>query len=136
MSTRRQLLRYGIVGLSSNALGYLLYLGLTALGLGPKLAMSLLYLVGVLQTFVFNRRWTFGHGGGHGPAFGRYLAAYGLGYLLNLAVLYLLVDRWGQPHAIVQAVMIFVLAGLLFVLQKFWVFRVPASTHRDTETSG
>ena len=33
--TLRQLLRYGIVGLAANALGYLLYLALTAMGLAP-----------------------------------------------------------------------------------------------------
>ena len=66
-----QFSRYAIVGLASNAIGYVLYIGLTRLGLGPKLAMSLLYGIGILQTFLFNKRWTFGHRGAHGSVFAR-----------------------------------------------------------------
>lgn len=120
--TLRQLLRYGIVGLAANALGYLLYLALTAMGLAPVLAMSLLYAVGVLQTFVFNKRWTFEHGGRGGPAFRRYVLLYLVGYGLNLALMRLLVGGLGWPH---QAVMLGLVLGMplfFFVGQKFWVF--------------
>ena len=117
-----QLTRYGVVGLLSNAVGYLLYLALTAAGMGPKLAMTLLYALGVVQTFFFNKRWSFRHGGTHGPAFVRYCASYALGYGLNLAALWVLVDRLGHPHQIVQGLMILALAVMLFLLQKFWVF--------------
>lgn len=120
---QRQLLRYGLVGLASNALCYLVYLGLTHAGLSPKISMSLLYALGVLQTFLFNKRWTFEHDGAGRAVFYRYCAAYGLGYLFNLAMLYLLVDRLAYPHQVVQGLMILVLAAMLFLAQKFWVFR-------------
>jgi putative flippase GtrA len=122
MPVSRQLLRYGAVGLASNLLCYLAYLGLTRLGTDPKLAMSLLYVLGVLQTFVFNRRWTFEYSGEGRRVFYRYCAAYGAGYLTNLAVLYLLVDRLGYPHQAIQGAMILLLAAMLFLAQKFWVF--------------
>lgn len=120
--TLAQFTRYAIVGLASNLIGYVLYLVLTRLGLGPKLAMSLLYGMGVLQTFLFNKRWTFEHRGAHRVVFFRYCAAYGFGYLINLAVLLVLVDRHGYPHEAVQGVMILSLAVMLFLLQKYWVF--------------
>lgn len=122
-TTIGQLIRYGIVGVASNAVGYLLYLGITAAGMEHKLAMTLLYAMGVAQTFIFNKRWSFGHGGAHGPAFLRYCLAYSIGYLLNLAALFVLVDKLGYPHQIVQGAMILTLAVMLFLLQKFWVFR-------------
>jgi putative flippase GtrA len=59
-------------------------------------------------------------------ALGRYVTAYALGYLLNLAALFVLVDRLNFPHQIVQGVMILVVACFLFVLQRQWVF--PART--------
>ena len=120
--TLGQFVRYAIVGLASNAIGYVLYLALTRLGFGPKLAMSLLYGIGVLQTFLFNKRWTFGHRGAHRVVFFRYCVAYGLGYLINFAVLLVLVDQRGYPHEVVQGVMILSLAVMLFLLQKYWVF--------------
>ena len=117
-----QFSRYAIVGLASNAIGYVLYIALTRLGLGPKLAMSLLYGIGVLQTFLFNKRWTFGHRGAHGSVFARYCFVYGLGYAVNLLALILLVDQAGLQHQWVQGVMILVVAVVLFTAQRYWVF--------------
>lgn len=121
-----QLSRYALVGLVSNIVGYLLYLLLTYAGMGHKTAMTLLYAVGVLQTFYFNRGWSFGHDGEISVAFVRYVSAYAIGYLFNLAMLMLLVDQWGWPHQWMQGVMIFVLACMLFLLQRYWVFRAQA----------
>ena len=120
--TLTQLVRYGIVGLASNAFGYLLYLGLTYLGMGPKLAMSLLYCVGLLQTFAFNKKWSFRFDGAATPALLRYATAYALGYIVNLSALMLLVDQMGLPHQWVQGAMILVVAVMLFLAQRYWVF--------------
>jgi len=122
MKIHIQLTRYAVVGLASNALGYLLYLFITTLGMGHKTAMTLLYIVGVLQTFFFNKRWSFNHNGATHTALIRYIIAYAFGYVLNLVTLVVLVDHWGLPHQWVQGVMIFVLAGMLFLLQRYWVF--------------
>lgn len=126
-STVRQVLRFGLVGLATNAVGFAIYLGLTQLGVPPMLAMSVVYGAGVLQGFWANRRWTFRFQGAGWPALARYCAAYAIGYLINLGSLYVLVERLGHPHAFVQAAMVFVVAALLFVLQRYWVFRaIPA----------
>ncbi|MBN1611275.1 MAG: GtrA family protein [Polyangiaceae bacterium] len=106
----------------SNLVLYLLYLAVTFVGVGHKSAMTGLYLLGVLQTFVFNRNWSFRHAGRVDSALVRYVVAYAAGYLLNLATLVLLVDRAGLPHRAVQGVMICVLAVLLFLAQRYWVF--------------
>jgi putative flippase GtrA len=125
-TVQRQLIRYAIVGVASNALCYLIYLALTWMGMGPKLAMTLLYAVGVMQTFIFNKQWTFEHDGGHRTVFFRYCVAYALGYALNISALYVLVDRLGYPHQLIQGGMILALAVMLFSIQKFWVFAPDA----------
>ncbi|MFS0758104.1 GtrA family protein [Noviherbaspirillum sp. 1P10PC] len=117
-----QAMRFAVVGIASNALGFCWYLLLTWLGMGPKTAMSLLYLIGTLQTFVFNKRWSFQYHGTDKMVLVRYLATYGFGYALNLVMLIILVDYANLPHLIVQATMIVAVAGLTFILQKFWVF--------------
>lgn len=130
-----QMVRFGIVGLVSNAVLYLAYLALTALGMGPKLAMTLLYAVGVAQTFLFNKRWSFRHGGAYGPAFVRYCIAYAVGYAINLGALALLVDAMGYPHQAVQGVLILLLAAFFFLLQKFWIFPADDALHPQPRTS-
>ena len=59
MGVHHQLIRYAVVGITSNAIIYLFYLLATWLGLGPKTAMTGLYVVGVMQTFIFNKKWSF-----------------------------------------------------------------------------
>jgi putative flippase GtrA len=108
-------------------IGYLLYLLITGLGAGHKITMSGLYAVGVLQTFAFNRNWSFRHRGHLRSAAVRYVLAYAAGYVLNLLVLLVLVDHWGLPHEIVQGGMIVFLAVFLFLLQRYWVFSSTAA---------
>ena len=62
-----------------------------------------------------------------------YLAVYIAGYLVNLSALVLFVDVIGFAHEVVQAVMVFVVAALTFLLQKYWVFRASGQpTERRT----
>ena len=123
MKIHVQFARYAVVGLASNAIGYLLYLLITRLGVGHKTAMTGLYALGVLQTFVFNRSWSFRHRGRVAAAAIRYALAYAAGYVINLVALLVLVDRWHLPHELVQGGAIVFLAVLLFLLQRYWVFR-------------
>lgn len=128
-----QAVRFAVVGLASNGVGYCLYLFLTWSGMGPKLAMSLLFCLGTLQTFVFNKRWSFKYRGRDRMVMLRYLCAYGIGYLVNLAALLVLVDHLHYRHATVQGVMILGVAALMFLLQKFWVFAPVRSSITPSE---
>lgn len=116
------MVRYALTGLAANALLYLAYLGLVWQGLGHKAAMTVTYGTSVLCTFVFNRRWTFDHGGTVPAALLRYVATYAIGYVFNFAALWWLVDMMGLPHAWVMGVLIVLSAGLIFLAQKYWVF--------------
>ena len=115
-----QVIWFGVVGFASNLVLSSAYLRLTNIGLRHKFAMSILYVVGVLQTFVFNKKWTFRHYGHQMVTFMRYVILYVVGYLINLIVM---VDQLGYSHERVQGVTVLVLAVLLFVLQKAWIFR-------------
>ena len=117
-----QLFRYAVVGQLSNILLYGAYLSLTWLGVEPKIAMTLVYAVGVVQTFFFNKHWSFSHRGTYGPAFTRYCIAYALGYAMNFLAFLWMVDRLKYPHQLVQAGMIIVVAATLFIVQRYWVF--------------
>ena len=117
-----QFIRFGITGVLSNGILYLGYLGLTFSGIEPKIAMTLLFAVGIIQTFLINKKWTFKDGKNINGRFYRYLVVYGLMYGLNLLALVVFVDQLGLPHWIVQGVMVGICGVLLFFLQKFWVF--------------
>ena len=123
MEIHWQFFRYAIVGLTSNVVLYIGYLLLTWAEMGHKTAMTLLYTVGVLMSFVFNKRWSFRYENPGKPALLRYATVYTFGYMVNLLALFILVDYAGFPHQIVQGIMVIIIACAIFLLQKYWVFQ-------------
>ena len=121
------LTRYAVVGVLTNALGYLAYLLITALGVGPKTAMTALYLIAVLISYVGNRQWSFADRGSVPASFARYLAVHVGGYLLNFTLLLVFVDQLGLPHQLVQAAAIGIVALFLFTAFRLFVFNSPRS---------
>ncbi len=123
-----QLVRYAVVGITSNALAFGIYIVITALGAAPTVAMTVVYVTAALVGFIGNRTVTFAHRGSIWSAGARYVVAHTLGYLLNLSILLVLVDRLGYSHVWVQALAIVVVAGYLFVTFKFFVFAQVSET--------
>lgn len=117
------LLRYGLVGLLTNLVTYGGYLALTVFNIAPKVAMTVTYLAGASIGFVSNKNWTFAHDGNATTAALRFITAHACGYLLNYFNLWVFVDRLGYPHQFIQGVSIMLVAGFLFLVFKFWVFR-------------
>lgn len=121
-SSLRELIRYAVVGIANNGLGYLIYLAVTWLGVEPKLAVTLLYPVGATTAYFGHARYSFAYCGGTLSGLVRYLIAHTVGYAANILLLYVLHDRMQFPHQLVQGFAIFAVAGLLFLLFKFFVF--------------
>lgn len=117
-----QVLRFAAVGVTTNAVGYLLYLVITALGGTPKATMSVLYVIGTAAGFWANRTVTFAHSGSLSTAGLRYAVAYAAGYLINFALLAVIVDTLGYPHQVAQAIATVLVAAFLFVTLKLYVF--------------
>lgn len=118
-----QLLRYGLIGLVTNAAGYLVYLLATYLGARPTVTMSVLYFLGAVLGFWGNKRLTFAHKGDVLASGLRYAIAHAIGYVINLSLLLVFVDRFGYAHQWVQGVAIFVVAAYIFLAFKFFVFK-------------
>jgi putative flippase GtrA len=117
-----QVVRFALVGVANNLLGYLIYLLITV-WVEPKLAVTLLYPIGVLTGYFGHARYAFGYQGNGVHGLARYLMAHLTGYVLNLTLLYVFSDRLGISHQVVQFFAIFVVGAVLFVLCRFWVFR-------------
>jgi putative flippase GtrA len=120
--TAKQLFLYGVLGISRNAVGYLVYLLITYLGVPPKIAMTILYSVGTTVGFFGYRKLIFAHQGCMLRAGLRYLIAHLMGYSINLVILIIMVDKLGYAHQWVQILAIFVVAGFLFLTFKIFVF--------------
>lgn len=129
-----QLIRYGLVGVVSNVSIYIVYLLMTYLGVEPKIAMTFVFIIGASIGFAGNKKWTFAYQDNSSKTALRFLVAYAIAYILNLFCMWVAVDRMGIPHYLVQAVNIVVIAVLLFIAQKYWIFAV--SPTKINKTSG
>ncbi|MCO4053320.1 MAG: GtrA family protein [Bosea sp.] len=122
MKNAWRVLRFLAVGSVVNIVFYGLYLLFTLAGGSPLAAMTVTYCGAVLAGFLLNRRITFSDRNIHDGALLRYCAAYGFGFFTNLTILWLFAERLGYSHEIVQALVTFILAIMLFLMQKYWVF--------------
>ncbi len=118
-----QLLSYGAIGIVVNVLSYVIYLLVTYFGGTPKITMSVLYVLTAFVSFIGNKRLTFSYKGDFFGSGLRFSIAHFFGYLINLCLLYVLVDKFGHPHQFVQILAIFIVAAFLFFTFKFFVFR-------------
>ncbi|WP_339640882.1 GtrA family protein [uncultured Porticoccus sp.] len=124
-SSQHQLFRYAVVGSLNNLRGYLTYLLLTWLWLDPKVAVSLMYPVGAAIAYLGHARYTFSYNGVISNGVIRYVIAHLIGYSINIVILYIMSDRLGYPHQLVQAFAIVVVAFILFLMFRYFVFQTP-----------
>jgi putative flippase GtrA len=115
-------MRYGFVGAANNLAGYLIYLLITWLGVDPKIVITVLYPVGTLTAYFGHSRYSFSYRGWNTKAFMRYCVSYLVGYGVNFLMLSILSDKLGFPHQAVQALAVFIVAGIVFLMLKYFVF--------------
>jgi len=132
-TTRRRSIRYVMVGASVNGAGYLAYLLLTAVGLTPRLTVTVLLPVSLWAAFRLHGRVTFAASERQSTAGIRFLAVSMVGYALNLAILTALVDGAGVPHQVAQLVSVALIALVMFRLMRRFVFPEPVSAPRRDE---
>ncbi len=127
-----QLIRYGVVGVLNNTLGYLVYLFVTYLGLDPKITITILYPLAAIMAYFSHMKYSFAYQGRRVSSLLRYILAYAMSYGLNLMMLSILCDKFQMPHQLVQAIAIPCVAVILFLLLRYFVF----SSSEASEASG
>lgn len=123
---RRQFIRYAITGMIANAFSFLSYVALTWLGLSPVLTISIIYPAHLAFAFLVNKSWSFNNHGYISAPLIKYLISYISCYLLNVIILKYFSGYLGFSHLSTQAVSILIFAVLLFLVQKYWVFKASS----------
>lgn len=108
-------------------LTFLVYLavlvGLEALGASLALAGAGGYLVAVPLNYLLHKRWTFQCDAAHTHRLPRYLASFGLGFVLNAALLHLARDESLAVQAAAQLAAILAVTLSNYLVINLWVFR-------------
>jgi putative flippase GtrA len=122
-----QFVKFGTVGVSNTLLTFLVYtLLLKAFGVWYLAASAIGFLVGAINGFLLNRRWTFKEHVGDALTPVRWGVVQGCGLGLNEGILYLLVDGARLDKLLSQAFATAVVTVLTFLANRAWTFRVHA----------
>jgi putative flippase GtrA len=120
-----QFVKFGIVGVSNTLLTFAVYtVLLKGFGVWYLAASAIGFVVGAVNGFLWNRRWTFrGHvGDALTPV--RWGIVQGCGLGLNLGLLYLFVHDAGLDKLLGQAFATAIVTVLTFLANRAWTFRV------------
>lgn len=135
----RQVIKFGIVGLSNTVLSYLLYLVFLNVFENRHIFMNCDYIISSILTFwictvwsfYWNNRITFVRKADEKrslvKAYIKMVLSYSLtGLFLQNTMLYVLVEYWGLSKEIVPLLILIFTVPLNFLLNKYWAFRSPS----------
>lgn len=116
-----QLAKYGLIGVVNTVLTLFVISALTLLDVNPYFSNAVGFLVGLLNSFLLNSRYTFKKKASTSAAM-RFSGAFILSYLINLGVLYFLISSFNIPSLLSQFVAMIAYNIAFFILMKAWVF--------------
>jgi putative flippase GtrA len=83
------------------------------------------YMVGLVCSFVLNRRWTFAHEGSWWPALCRFVLVFAVAYAANLVAFFALRDGFSVNPYLAHALATVPYTLLFFIGSRLFAFRSP-----------
>lgn len=123
-----RLFRFALTGLANSAVGWAVIFGGLWAGMSGLAANAAGYGVGLILSFTLNRRYVFGvRGAVQGREVARFLAAFGVAYAINVAVLLAAQAVLGADNPLAQLPAIAAYVAIFFLLSQRFVFRPAVS---------
>jgi putative flippase GtrA len=120
-----QFVKFGIVGVSNTVLAFVVYtLLLKVFGVWYVAASGIGFVIGAVNGFLLNRRWTFREHVGDALTPVRWGVVQGCGLGLNLGLVYLFVHDLGFDELVGQIPTTVIVTVLTFAVNRAWTFRV------------
>lgn len=125
----KQFFRFLTVGVFNTVLGYCVIFACMYLAkMSPEVSNVAGYAVGLIASYVLNRKYTFNSKQNRHNEIIRFLAVFVVAYASNYAVLILLIHRLGVHEGVSQ-----ILAGLIYVItsyvmNKHYVFNISKTS--------
>ena len=119
-----QFIKFGIVGVSNTLLTALtIWILLKVLNFSPYFSNIVGYIVGLVNSFIWNRKWTFDSKTKVTDTFFKFILTFGVSYLFQLGNLYILLHYTSIDSYVSQLLSIVVYTGINFVLNKIYTFK-------------
>jgi len=122
-----QFLKFGIVGVLNTLIAFAVYtILLKGFGVWYILASGIGFVIGAVNGFLLNRRWTFREHVGDALTPVRWAIVQSCGLACNLALVYVFVHDAGIDKLIGQIPATAIVVVLTFLANRAWTFRVHA----------
>jgi len=132
-----QFVKFGIVGVSNTLIAFAVYtLLLKVFGVWYVAASGIGFALGAVNGFMWNRAWTFrGHvGDALTPV--RWFVVQSCGLLVDLGLVYLLVDGAGLGKLVGQALTTVIVTVITFFVNRAWTFGGHTPALAETAAEG
>lgn len=124
METVKQVIKYGIVGVSNTLItAIVIWVMMKMLGCSDILSNIVGYAAGVLNSFIWNKQWTFKSDAGWASSGFRFAVAFGICYLLQLAFLIFLNRHLSIDPYYNQLLAMVFYTMINFVMNKYYTFK-------------
>lgn len=107
-----------------------IYLCKWALETGDVIANMIGYAVGLINSFAWNRRWTFAHSGAALPAAMRFVIVFLFAYAVNLATVLAAIHVFGVNSYLAHALAIVPYTIFFYLGSKYFAFRSAPARRR------
>ena len=119
-----EIIRFGIVGLSSVAFYYALLIGFVELlGIPVIVSAVLAYLISMIWNYWRQRNWAFKSDRDHKSSIPGYIVTHAVGMCINTVVLYIFTYYFEMYYILAQVFATCAVAAWSYLSLKLWVFR-------------
>lgn len=124
METVKQAIKYGIVGLGNTLItAGVIWVMMKLLGCSDITSNVAGYVAGVLNSFVWNKQWTFQSSAGWTSSAIRFGVVFGICYLLQLGVLMVLNKHLPIDPYYNQLIAMAFYTAINFIMNKLYTFK-------------
>lgn len=124
METVKQAIKYGIVGLGNTLItAGVIWVMMKLLGCSDITSNVTGYVAGVLNSFVWNKQWTFQSSAGWTSSAIRFGVVFGICYLLQLGVLMVLNKHLPIDPYYNQLIAMAFYTAINFIMNKLYTFK-------------
>jgi putative flippase GtrA len=120
--TAGQLYKFILVGILNTLVGYGIFF-IALIFVNYLIALILAHVGGVLTSYVWNRAWTFKSKNSMAVEFMKFESVYLIGLAINMALLYVAIDRMHLDARVMQLLLLPAITILTFIGHKLWSFK-------------
>lgn len=124
MKILKQAIKYGIVGASNTLItAVVIWIMMKCVGLSDVVSNVIGYVAGVLNSFIWNKQWTFRSSAGWKSSGARFGVVFAVCYLLQLALLFILDAALPIDGYYIQLIAMAFYTVINFIFNKYYTFK-------------